>query len=107
VKILLDECLDWRLGRDLTGHDVRTVPQMGWAALKNGELLRRAQGEFEVFLTTDQNLEHQQNVQSFSIAVVVLRAKTNKLSDLQSLVPELLAKISSCKPGAVLSIGLP
>lgn len=107
MKILLDECVDWRLGRDLIGHDVRTVPQAGWASLTNGELLRRAQEAFEVFLTTDQNLEHQQNVDSFSIAIIILCAKTNRLSDLRLLVPELLAKINMCKPGTVLSIGLP
>jgi hypothetical protein len=107
VRILLDECVDWRLGRELAGHDVRTVPQAGWASLKNGELLRRAQAEFEVLPTTDRNLEHQQDIQSFNIAVVVLRAKTNRLSELRLLIPELLGKINTCKPGTVLSIGQP
>ena len=73
------------MGRDLTSHEVRTAPQSGWASLKNGELLRRAQAEFDVFITTDQNLEHQQDIRSFSIAVVVLRAKTNRLSEADAL----------------------
>jgi hypothetical protein len=105
VKVLLDECIDRRLARDITGHEVRTVPQAGWASLKNGELLRRAQVEFDVFVTTDQNLEHEQNVQSFSIAIVVLRAKSNRLADLQLLMPEFLAKLSTCKRGTVTRIG--
>jgi len=63
VRVLLDEQLPRRLARELTGHQVRTVHQQGWAGLKNGELLRRAAREgFEVFVTADQNLEFQQNL---------------------------------------------
>ena len=105
MRVLLDECIDWRLGREIVGHEVRTVPQAGWASIKNGELLRRAQGQFEVFISTDQNLEHQQNVQSFSIAIVILRARTNRLADLRLLIPELLVKLNSCRPGAVTHVG--
>jgi len=39
VTVLLDECVDWRLGRELPSHEVKTARQMGWIALKNGELL--------------------------------------------------------------------
>ena len=53
MKIILDECIDRRLGREISGHEARTVPQEGWASLKNGELLSRAQAEFDVFVTTD------------------------------------------------------
>jgi hypothetical protein len=55
VKILLDECVDRRLARELAGHEVKTVPQMGWAGIKNGELLTLAEKEFEAFVT-DRNL---------------------------------------------------
>jgi hypothetical protein len=55
VRILLDECVDRRLAREIVGHDVKTVPELGWAALTNGELLARAAQEFDVFLTVDRH----------------------------------------------------
>jgi hypothetical protein len=69
VRILLDECVDWRLARDIAGHRVRTARQMGWRAVRNGELLSLASAEFDVFLTVDRNLAFQQNVAGLGIAV--------------------------------------
>ena len=60
MRILLDECLPKRLKRDLVGHVARTVPEMGWASKKNGELLVLAEREFDVFLTVDRNLAFQE-----------------------------------------------
>lgn len=77
MRILLDECIDRRLAKDIEGHEVRTVPQMGWAGIKNGDLLVRAQDQFDVFVTVDRNLSFQQNLPYFNIAVVVLQAPTN------------------------------
>jgi hypothetical protein len=105
VKVFLDECVDWRLARDIVGHDVKTAHQMGWTAIKNGMLLTLASEQFEVFVTVDRNLAFQQNVDSFSIAVIVLRAKTNRLADLRPLVPDLLAGLESALPGAARFIG--
>jgi predicted nuclease of predicted toxin-antitoxin system len=62
VRVLLDECLPKRLKRELVGHDTRTVPEMGWASKRNGELLALAVGRFDVFLTADRNLSFQQDV---------------------------------------------
>ena len=87
MRVLLDECVDWRLSRDITGHEVRTARQMGWASIKNGELLSLADGQFDVFVTVDRNLSFQQDLVSFRIIVVVLRARTNRLADLRPLVP--------------------
>ena len=56
MKVFLDECVDWRLARDIVGHDVKTARQMGWAAIKNGELLTPVSQHFDVFVTVDQNL---------------------------------------------------
>jgi len=98
-KVLLDECVDRGLVAEITGHDVRTVPEAGWASLKNGELLGRAQAEYDVFVTTDRNLMFQQNLPRFDIAVLVLAAKTNRLRDLLPLVPDILAAIVSAQPG--------
>ncbi len=105
MKVLLDECLDWRLARHIVGHEVKTARQMGWAAITNGELLKLASEHFDVFVTVDRNLAFQQNLVVLQIAVVVLHAKTNRLADLQPLVPDLLAKIDVLRPGRVYFIG--
>ena len=98
-KVLLDECVDRGLLAEITGHDVKTVPEAGWASLKNGELLNLAQAAFDVFVTTDRNLMFQQNLPKFDIAIIILAAKTNRLGDLLPLVPKLLEAIPSAKPG--------
>ena len=87
MRVLLDECLDWRLARDIAGHDVKTARQMGWTTIKNGELLALATERFYVFVTVDRNLAFQQNLAAFSITVIVLRARTNRLADLKPLLP--------------------
>jgi hypothetical protein len=86
-------------GRDLAGHEVRTVPEMGWAAFENGDLLALAERDFDVFLTVDRNLSFQQNVPRFNIAVVILHAATNRLSDLRVFVPKLLETLPMVKRG--------
>jgi hypothetical protein len=99
VRVLIDECVDWRLLRDVIGHDVKTARQMGWAAIKNGELLTLAAQQFDVFVTVDRNLSFQQNLRAFPLAVIVLRARTNRLADLRPLIPALLAALDSPRPG--------
>jgi len=106
VRVLLDECVDWRLGRELLTHDVRTARQMGWTTLKNGELLALAAAQFDVFVTVDRNLSFQQDIVSFTIAVVVLQATTNRLADLRPLLPSLLSAIDATPPGTAKFIGL-
>jgi predicted nuclease of predicted toxin-antitoxin system len=101
VRILLDECVDWRLSRSIPGHDVETVVQMGWAGIKNGELLMLASTRFDVFVTVDSNLSFQQNLGELPIAVIVLRAKTNRLEALLPLVSKLSAIVISAKPGVI------
>jgi hypothetical protein len=103
--VLLDECVDRRLARDIIGHDVKTAQQMGWTTVQNGALLALASQHFDVVVTVDQNLSFQQNLNSFSIAVIVLEAKTNRLADLRPLVPKLLAAIETSHPGAANFIG--
>jgi hypothetical protein len=105
VKVFLDECVDWRLARDIVGHDVKTARQMGWTTVKNGALLTLASQHFDVFVTVDRNLSFQQNLDKFSIAVVVLQAKTNRLADLRPLASSLLVAIESALPGAAKFIG--
>jgi hypothetical protein len=99
VRVLIDECVDWRLSRDLIGHDVKTARQAGWSAIKNGELLALASQQFDVFVTVDRNLSFQQNLVALPIAVIILRARTNRIADLRPLIPALLAAIESAEPG--------
>jgi len=106
VRVLLDECVDQRLATDIVGHDVQTVPQAGWAAFKNGELLSLAAARFDVFVTVDRNLSFQQNLPRFSIAVIVLRASSNRLVDLRPLIPKLLETIPKAKAGQVTPVSL-
>jgi predicted nuclease of predicted toxin-antitoxin system len=101
MRVFLDECVDWRLSRDLSGHEVNTARGMGWTSIKNGELLALAAQSFDVFVTVDRNLAFQQNVGALPICVIVLRARSNRLAALRPLVPRLLSAITAAKPGLV------
>jgi predicted nuclease of predicted toxin-antitoxin system len=77
LRILLDENVDRRLKADFAeGHDVVTVAEAGWVGKRNGELLRLAEKDFEVFVSTDKGIPHQQNVSRLDLAVVLLRARS-------------------------------
>jgi len=102
MRILLDENLDWRLRRNLPGHEVESVPLLGWAGIENGELLRKAvEAGFDALVTMDGNMLHQQNIARFAIAVIALRAGTNRLDDTRPLMKELLALLPNSKPGTL------
>jgi hypothetical protein len=101
VKVLLDECVDRRLAREITGHEVTTAPEMGWASVTNGDLLALAQNDFDAFVTVDRNLSFQQHLPRFSIAVVILRGRTNRLAELRPLIPKLLEILPKAKQGQV------
>jgi hypothetical protein len=104
VKILLDECLDWRLRRELPGHEVNTVQEMGWDGIQNGRLLALAQTGFQVFITGDRNLSFQQDLPRFAIAVVVLKAGSIRLIHTRPLMPKVLALLPSLKPGQLVTV---
>ena len=107
MNVLLDECVPARLGRLLTGHSVTTVPRHGWAGIKNGDLLRLVEKEFEVFVTVDRQLSVQQDLTDFDIAVVLILSRSNRLEDIRPLVPELLGAISRATGKALTSVGEP
>lgn len=105
MRILLDECVPRPLRRELTGHNVRTIQEMGWAGKKNGVLLALMAGAgFEVLLTVDQSLRHQQNLAASGVAVVVMVAPTNRLADLVPLIPKVEAALSSIQPGDAVEV---
>ena len=99
MRVLVDECIDWRILRDLVAIDAKTVKQMGWSETANGALLALAEQHFDVFVTVDRNLSYQQNLGRYKIALVVLRARTNRLGDLRPLIPELIRILPSLSPG--------
>ena len=105
MRVLPDECVPKRLGRELTGHAVRTVPQEGWSGKKNGELLRlMSAAGFEVLLTVDQGIRHQQNLQAAGVAVVVMFGASNQLADLAPLMPDVLIALNTIQADDVVEI---
>ena len=105
MRVFIDECIDWRLSRDITGHDVKTAHQMGWDGVKNGALLALVSGKFDVFLAVYRNLAIQNRVPHLAFAVMVLQAHTNRLADLRPLVPDLLQLMPQVQPGELVQIG--
>jgi hypothetical protein len=104
MRILLDENLDWRLARSLPGHEVESVQKNGWAGIKNGQLQARAEQAFDVFVTMDGNLAFQQNYTRLQIAIVALRAPSNRLRDTEPLMAKLLAMLPDLQPGTAINV---
>lgn len=106
MRLLLDECVPRPLKRELPGHEVSTVVEMGWSSKRNTELLTlmRSKG-FNGFVTVDQNIQFQQNVRAAGIAVVVLVARTNRLKELLPLAPALRSAVDTIKPGELRRVG--
>ena len=105
MRILLDEPAPRRLGSLLVGHDATTVPKSGWAGVKNGKLLALAATKFDVFLTTDQNIEFQQNLSTLPISVLIVVAKSNRMEDIAPLVPEILKALHHFPPRSLRKVG--
>ncbi len=108
MRLLIDECVDERLRNLLVGHDCQTARFAKLAGLSNGELLSEAErAGFDVLVTVDQNMPSQQNFGDRKIAVLVLRAPSDRLRDLAPLIPMALSALSSVKPGQVLQVPRP
>ncbi len=104
VRVLLDGCVPSRLADELSEHEVSTAPEMGWADLDDGPLLDAMAEHFDVLVTVDKNLPKQQRIDNRPLAVVVLRAKTNRLADLRPLTPKLREVLENARPGQVYEI---
>ena len=104
MHILIDECLPKKLKRELSGHTVFTVQEKGWSGIENGELLRIAESEFDVWVTADKNIGYQQNLNHFDIAVVVLVAYQNRLDALLPLMPQLQEVLQVIQPHQIVYI---
>jgi hypothetical protein len=103
-RVLLDENLPRLLKNELFGFDVQTVGEAGWAGTRNGELLRLAEAEFDVFLTADRNLPHQQTLSTVVLGVIVLVAGSTKLEDLRPLASGIREAATAVKPGQLLFV---
>jgi len=104
VKILLDESVPRLLKLRLPQLDISTVQEMGWAGLRNGELLRRAEEHFDLFVTADQNLRYQQNLSGRTLAILVL--PSNQVPLVTRLVPAVEALLATIQPGTVVDVPL-
>jgi hypothetical protein len=94
VRILLDECVPWPMRHLLAGHDCTNVQKQGWKGTKNGALLALASGEFDLFITSDQN-------------IAVLELSTNDLRRIRAAAAMIQSEISKVKPGAYRRITIP
>jgi predicted nuclease of predicted toxin-antitoxin system len=108
MKLLLDECLPRKMKFLFSGsgHTCETVREAGFGGKENGELLSLAEGKFDVLVTVDKNLKHQQNITNRRIAILVIRADSNDIDDLRPHLPEMLAGLRSVRPGQVVEVGV-
>lgn len=97
MRILFDQGTPAPLRQHLPAHDVRTAFEMGWSQLSNGNLLAAAEREFDVFITTDQNLRHQQALAGRKLAVLVL--STTSWPRIQKSVDVVVRALDALRPG--------
>jgi predicted nuclease of predicted toxin-antitoxin system len=105
VKILLDECVPWPLHKLLVGHACTTAQKRGWSSVKNGELIALAEAEFDLFITSDQNIRYQQNLAERRIAILEL--STNDLRRIVAAAARLLSAVNSMHSGEFRSLEIP
>ena len=102
MKILIDGSLPHYVLRILQGYDVYTVQYMGWSGIKNGELLGVAEGQFDVFLTADKNLQYQQNLVGRTLSLIVFPSP--KLSLVKQVGAQLKAAFAAITPGTIIEL---
>jgi len=109
MRVLLDECAPKALKTFLVkhGHESLTVQEAGWAGKQNGELLKLAEPDFDVFVTVDTNLRYQQNLRARQIAIVIFSYSSNRLEHLRAYFPACLSALAKIKPGEIVELGEP
>jgi len=107
MRLLLDECLPWKVKSLFAqgGHECQTARDAGLTGKENGELLDLAEGVFDVFVTIDKNIRYQQNLANRRIAILIIRPASNDLDDIRPHIPEALAVLDSLRPGQVAEVG--
>lgn len=102
MKIILDECVPSIVKRGLPDRDIVTVQEMGWAGIKNGELLKLVAAQFDIFITSDKNLRHQQNLSTLDIAVILL--PSNQVPAVRALLGQIDEALSAVSPNAFIEM---
>jgi len=107
MKVLIDECAPKALKLALArgGYDCTTVQEAGWSGKENGELLKLAEADFDVLVTLDRKLRYQQNLGGRKIALLVLRARSNRVVDLEPHFPACVDALRTIQPGTILEVG--
>lgn len=98
MKILLDECVPWPMHRLLAEHTCTSVQAQGWSGIRNGDLLQRAEGEFDLFITSDQNIRYQQNLTGRTIAILELSTNDlRRIESARSLIEDAIAQMHAAE----------
>jgi len=104
MKVLLDECVPFKLKAYLTGHHVFSVQMMGWDGVKNGDLIKLADSKFDVFVTIDKNLRYQQNLSRSRMAIILVSVRDNRVQTIISKAPELLIALNSVQSSQYIEV---
>jgi predicted nuclease of predicted toxin-antitoxin system len=104
MRVLLDECVNPRAARAIVGHDVKSIHDIDWMALSDAQILERAAGQIEVFITLDQGFEFQHNLDGISFGIVIVHVKRNRLQEYEALADELRVAIELIRPGEILHV---
>lgn len=107
MRVLLDNCVPRKLATHLVGHQTTTVAKLGWNSLNDGPLLDAAENQCDVFVTMDRSIPFQQQLGHRSFAVILLRATSNRIEQLQPLVSDILTTLADIQPGQLREIGIP
>src|SRR5947209_16192381 len=102
MRILFDNCTPATLRKYFKPHRVTLAVEQGWDGLKNGDLLRQAEQHFDVLISTDSNIQYQQNLANFDLALIVLRGLKNSEPFLVEVIPECLRTLETIQPGEVI-----
>jgi len=105
MKILLDECVPWPMHRLLPGHECTTAQRCGWQSVKNGDLLRAAEGRFDLFITSDQGIRYQQNLAARGIAILEL--STNDLRRIEAAAETIRQAVAAIRPAEFRQVKIP
>lgn len=105
MRVLLDECVPWPMSKALAGHTCTTAQRIGWDAITNGDLIRLAELDFEVFITSDQNIRYQQNLSERRIAILEL--STNDLRRILVIADRINAALGTIQPGEYVRLEVP
>ena len=97
MKIIIDECVPHIVKKRLPEREIKTVQEMNWAGVKNGELLKLVEAQFNVFITSDKNLRYQQNLKNRSLAILLL--PSNQVPVIENMLARIDEELERIKSG--------